>query len=87
MPLLYLHNRLPFRMEPMDHFLLTLRIGERRANEHCMNGCYNMQGGGSSPVNQPPVVNAGADQTITLPANSVNLSILASDADGSVSGV
>ncbi len=44
------------------------------------------RGGGSGPVNQPPVVNAGADQTITLPVNSVNLSAIASDADGSISG-
>ena len=34
--------------------------------------------------NQPPTVNAGSDQTITLPTNSVSLSGTASDADGSV---
>src|SRR6478672_475387 len=34
--------------------------------------------------NQPPVVNAGTDQTITLPTNNVTLTATASDADGSV---
>jgi hypothetical protein len=34
--------------------------------------------------NQPPMVNAGSDQTITLPTNSVSLTGTASDADGSV---
>lgn len=36
------------------------------------------------PLNIPPVVNAGADITITLPVNSVTLSSTASDADGSI---
>jgi hypothetical protein len=35
--------------------------------------------------NVPPVDNAGADQTITLPVNNVNLSGTASDADGTLS--
>ena len=34
--------------------------------------------------NVPPVANAGADQTITLPVNNVNLSGTASDSDGSL---
>jgi hypothetical protein len=34
--------------------------------------------------NQAPVVNAGADQAIILPSNSVNLSGAATDADGSI---
>jgi len=34
--------------------------------------------------NKPPVVNAGADQTITLPTNSVTLSGSASDPDGTI---
>lgn len=37
------------------------------------------------PVNQLPVVNAGANQTIKLPSNSVNLSATASDPDGTIS--
>ena len=36
--------------------------------------------------NQPPVANAGSDQTITLPTNSVTLSGSGSDADGTVVG-
>jgi gliding motility-associated-like protein len=35
-------------------------------------------------VNQPPVVSAGANQTITLPQNSLNLSGSASDPDGTI---
>jgi gliding motility-associated-like protein len=35
-------------------------------------------------VNQVPIANAGADQTITLPVNSLNLSGSGSDADGSI---
>lgn len=42
--------------------------------------------GTSAPVNQPPTVNAGANQTITLPTNSVNVSATAADPDGSVVG-
>ena len=34
--------------------------------------------------NVPPVANAGADQTITLPVNNVNLSGIASDSDGTL---
>jgi len=34
--------------------------------------------------NQPPVVNAGPDQTITLPVNNVTVSGSATDADGTI---
>ena len=34
--------------------------------------------------NQPPVANAGADQTITLPINTVTLNGIGTDADGSI---
>jgi hypothetical protein len=37
--------------------------------------------------NQPPVANAGTDQTITLPTSSVTLAGSASDADGSVASL
>jgi hypothetical protein len=40
--------------------------------------------GNISTFNQAPAVNAGADQTITLPANSVQLNGSASDPDGSI---
>src|SRR4029079_3712516 len=36
------------------------------------------------PPNQPPVANAGSDQTITLPTNVVILRGAASDPDGTV---
>ncbi|HEY8732988.1 MAG TPA: DUF4832 domain-containing protein, partial [Puia sp.] len=46
----------------------------------------NITVGTGAPVNQPPVANAGADQNITLPANSVSISGSASsDPDGSIS--
>jgi len=35
-------------------------------------------------VNQPPVANAGADKTITLPTNSVTMSGSGTDADGTI---
>jgi len=38
----------------------------------------------SAAVNQPPTANAGSDQTITLPSNSVSLSGSGSDPDGSI---
>jgi ribosomal protein L14 len=42
-------------------------------------------GSGAAPVNRPPVANAGADQTITLPTNSVLLNGTAStDPDGTI---
>jgi hypothetical protein len=36
------------------------------------------------PGNLPPTVNAGADTTITLPANSLTLNGSASDSDGTL---
>ncbi|WP_247235536.1 leucine-rich repeat domain-containing protein [Telluribacter sp. SYSU D00476] len=39
----------------------------------------------TTPTNQTPTVNAGADKTITLPTNSVTLTGSASDPDGSIS--
>jgi Polysaccharide lyase/PKD domain len=38
----------------------------------------------AATTNQAPVVNAGTDKTITLPANSVSLTGTASDADGTI---
>ncbi|MGZ3918048.1 MAG: PKD domain-containing protein, partial [Flavisolibacter sp.] len=42
------------------------------------------RGSSPPPVNKPPVVNAGANQTITLPTSSVTLSGSASDPDGTI---
>lgn len=38
----------------------------------------------STPVNQPPVANAGPDVTITIPVNSVTLSGSGTDPDGTI---
>jgi len=38
----------------------------------------------AAAINQPPVANAGANQTLSLPQNSLNLSGSGSDADGSI---
>ncbi len=38
----------------------------------------------NAPANMPPVANAGADQSITLPVNSVSLSGSGTDVDGNV---
>ena len=44
------------------------------------------QKGNSTPViNQPPVANAGADQILTLPQNSIALSGTGTDPDGTIS--
>ncbi|WP_343702997.1 PKD domain-containing protein [Chitinophaga sp.] len=48
-------------------------------------GAYELAGGGGTGSNKPPVANAGADQTITLPASSVRLNGSASsDPDGTI---
>ncbi|GAB3163293.1 PKD domain-containing protein [Telluribacter humicola] len=44
----------------------------------------SLTGGGISGSNAAPVANAGADQAITLPVNSVTLNGTASDTDGSI---
>ena len=41
---------------------------------------------GTGQTNNPPVANAGADKTITLPASSTSLTGTGTDADGSVVG-
>lgn len=38
----------------------------------------------TQPVNKPPIVTAGSNQSVTLPANSITLSGTATDADGSI---
>ena len=38
----------------------------------------------TAPANQPPVVNAGADQTIQLPTSTVSLTGTATDSDGTI---
>ncbi|HYG38164.1 MAG TPA: discoidin domain-containing protein, partial [Cytophagales bacterium] len=43
---------------------------------------FEVYGTPSTTANQDPVVNAGADKTITLPTNSTNLTAVASDPDG-----
>ena len=48
-------------------------------------GTDTMQVTVNAAPNQPPVANAGSDQTITLPTNSVTLSGSGSDPDGTIS--
>lgn len=43
------------------------------------------EAGGTVTTNQPPVANAGADRTITLPVNTLTLTGIATDADGTIS--
>ncbi len=45
---------------------------------------YSRSGSTTPPANTPPVANAGTDQSITLPASSVQLSGSASDPGGSI---
>lgn len=46
---------------------------------------YSRNGSTPPPANQSPIANAGAPQTVTLPANSVTLTGTGSDPDGSIS--
>jgi hypothetical protein len=64
----------------------TLRIYTSRAS-----GGWNINwweivgtGGGTPPANTPPTVNAGSNQTITLPTNTVTLNGSATDAEGAI---
>ncbi len=41
-------------------------------------------GPSSSPVNKPPIANAGSDQTILLPTDSITLTGSANDSDGTI---
>jgi hypothetical protein len=50
-----------------------------------INGFMLIEKGGTGSTNVPPVVNAGLDQSITLPASSLQLNGSATDANGSVS--
>jgi K319L-like, PKD domain len=59
----------------------------RRSRSNWWHNNHNGGGGTdttSSTTNQSPVVNAGSDQAITLPANSASLKGTASDPDGTI---
>lgn len=45
---------------------------------------YSLNGVSPQPVNQAPIVNAGSDQSITLPVNELSLIGSASDSDGNI---
>jgi parallel beta-helix repeat protein len=61
----------------------TLQSGSPAKNSGTDGTDIGYTGGGG---NQPPVVDAGSNQTITLPASSVTLNGTATDADGSITG-
>jgi poly(3-hydroxybutyrate) depolymerase len=67
-----------------------IRINIERLNTYnYINGfVLTEQGSGNEgeSANLPPVVSAGNDQTIQLPANTVNLNGVASDEDGTIAG-
>jgi hypothetical protein len=60
----------------------TLRIYTNAANGGWNLNWFEILTG--NPTNLPPTVNAGIDQTITLPMSSVTLSGAASDPDGTI---
>ena len=66
-------NRMGDYSAPSNVFQWMLRQGDT-----------SMVGSAAPPPNQPPVANAGADQTITLPVSSLALSGSGSDPDGTV---
>jgi endoglucanase len=71
---------------------VSLPAGQQSLRIHTSNAAggwnfnwFEIVGGSSTqPANQPPTVNAGADQTITLPTSSLSLNGTASDPDGTI---
>ncbi len=61
-------------------FRLTVTDNQGATGTDTMNVTVNA----TPPVNSPPLANAGSDQTITLPTNSVTLNGSGSDSDGTV---
>jgi hypothetical protein len=66
--------------------LVLANAGPRPLNaaDQALVSAVTLTGCSATPTNQPPVVNAGTDQTITLPVSSVTLTGTASDPDGTV---
>ncbi|MBN8688851.1 MAG: DUF4990 domain-containing protein [Chitinophagales bacterium] len=62
-------------------FVLTVTDNSGASGKDTMTVVVNP----APAVNQAPVVNAGSDQAITLPANSVNMMGSATDPDGTIS--
>ncbi len=69
-----------------DAWTATYNINFKENNLNVYEWMLQYQRGSSQPVNQLPVVNAGSDVTITLPANSVSLAGSATDPDGNITG-
>ena len=68
---------------------IYLTAGTKVMRMYCITGGFNINSlsfTSTTVANYPPVVNAGADKTITLPTNSVSLSGSATDQDGSIVG-
>jgi dienelactone hydrolase len=62
-------------------YVFTLKVTDNQGATATSNVVVNV----NAAANQAPVVNAGADQSITLPQSSVTLSGTASDPDGTIS--
>jgi lysophospholipase L1-like esterase len=73
-----------------DSIELRLPVGEhvirvQSAGSICNLNWYQFRF--KTSANVPPVVNAGANKTITLPVNSIQLNGTATDADGTISSI
>jgi hypothetical protein len=77
-------------LSPSTTYTVTLLGGANGIKDLAGNSLasnYTFSFTTSAPVNQSPTANAGANQTITLPTNSVSLSgSLSSDPDGTIVG-
>lgn len=75
-----------FPVNGHDAWTATYTTSFRENNLNIYEWMLQYQRGTAQAVNQLPVVNAGVDVNITLPANSVNLSGSATDPDGTIMG-
>ena len=78
-----LSNKASFASLVPSSGTITVSISKLN-NYNYINGWMLTENGSGTTTNTPPTVNAGVDQTITLPTSSVQLSGTASDVDGSI---
>ncbi|CAN5410080.1 hypothetical protein BH11BAC5_BH11BAC5_13250 [soil metagenome] len=67
------------------NFVLTVTDNKGAAAKDTVKVVVNLSTAIAITTNKAPVVNAGTDKTVTLPANTVTLTGTATDADGAVS--